>query len=61
MSERGKTPFRGFADAEIAAELHQTVDRPTPREARSQKAQLMSEHQHGIRKDKKLKFHKKIT
>lgn len=61
MSERGKTPFKGFADAEVAAELHQTVDRPTPREARSQLAQLNSVHQHGTRKDRKLKYHKKIT
>lgn len=62
MSKRAKMPWqRQYGQEEIAAELNLTVDRPTPREAKSQKAQLESCHQHGTRKDKKLKYHKKIT
>ncbi|MDP3486695.1 MAG: hypothetical protein Q8S19_02035 [Bacillota bacterium] len=52
---------REFMDEEIAIELHSTLHLTHPREARSQKAQLGSVHQHGTRKDKKLKYHKKIT
>ena len=52
---------RGFIDEEIVAELNSTAHLTLPREARSQKAQLASVHQHGTRKDKKLKYHKKIT
>jgi len=46
---------------EVAAELNINRDRETPREAKSQKSQLESGHQHGTRKDKKIKYHKKIT
>ena len=51
----------GFMNEEIQVELNSTVHLTHPREARSQKAQLGSVHQHGTRKDKKLKYHKKIT
>jgi len=56
-----KIPKANYGQSEMAAQLNTTVDRPTPREAKSQKSQLESEHQHGTRKDKKLKYHKKIT
>jgi len=52
---------RKFMNEEIAAELNETLHLTHPREAKSQKAQLRSVHQHGTRKDKKLKYHKKIT
>lgn len=32
-----------------------------PREAKSQKAQLNSKHQHGLRKDVKIKMNRKLT
>ncbi len=32
-----------------------------PREAKSQKAQLNSKHQHGVRKDVKVKMNRKLT
>lgn len=62
MSKRAKIPGKREYDQEaMAAQLNTTVDRPTPREATSQQAQLQSTHQHGTRKDKKLKYHHKIT
>lgn len=40
--------------------LYKPEGRPRPRETKSQKAQLESEHQHGTRKDRKLKISKKM-
>ena len=52
---------REFLDEEIVVDLNATSHLTHPREAKSQKAQLESVHQHGTRKDRKIKYHKKIT
>lgn len=40
--------------------MHRPAGHPMPREARSQKAQLESAHQHSTSKDRKIPFVKKI-
>lgn len=52
---------REFISDEIPAALNATIHTTHPREARSQKAQLGSVHNHGTSKNLKLKYHKKIT
>lgn len=62
MDKRTKiSSKREFMDDNIAVEMNSAIHLTHPREARSQKAQLDSAHQHGTRNDKKLKYHKKIT
>ena len=52
---------KNIVQEELAHEITAIAGFPKPREAKSQKAQLNSEHQHGTRKDRKIKYHKKIT
>lgn len=64
MSGKEKLPFkRDFGQSEMAAELNAYIQAgvPKPREAKSQKAQLKSEHKHGTRKDFKIKLTDKLT
>ncbi|MCL6609993.1 MAG: hypothetical protein K6T66_00480 [Peptococcaceae bacterium] len=52
MGKRG--PFSGYHEPETIEDLHRPPGSPTPREAKSQKAQLESVHRHGTRKDVKV-------
>lgn len=46
---------------EISRKTYKTEHRHYHREAKSQKAQLFSEHNHGTRKDVKVKINRKLT
>lgn len=46
---------------EVSRRTFKIEDRHFHREAKSQKAQLKSEHNHGIRKDVKVKMDRKLT
>ncbi|RKD27327.1 hypothetical protein SAMN02745883_01719 [Caminicella sporogenes DSM 14501] len=46
---------------EISRKTYKKEDRHFHREAKSQKAQLLSKHQHGTRKDVKIKINRKLT
>ena len=49
MKQRGP-----YNDPETIEDLHRPPGSPMPREVKSQKAQLESEHRHGTSKDVKL-------
>ncbi len=46
---------------EVSRKTYKKEDRHFHKEAKSQKAQLQSEHNHGIRKDVKVKMDRKLT
>lgn len=54
------TNIKGHQE-EFAADIYKKEDRHFHREAKSQKAQLESKHNHGIRKDVKLPIKRKMT
>lgn len=53
MPDKRAVPYRGMFRPETERDQHRPKGAPRPREAKSQKAQLESEHQHGTRKDVK--------
>ncbi len=53
-------PEFNYQEPEIQEDLHRPVGVPRPREVKSQKAQLTSEHQQGTEKNKKMNMSKKL-
>lgn len=53
-------PEFNYQEPETQEDLHRPVGVPRPREIKSQKAQLTSEHQQGTEKNRKMNMTKKI-
>lgn len=53
-------PDINYQRPELQEDLHRPVGIPRPREIKSQKAQLESEHQHGTNNALKMNMSKKI-
>lgn len=60
MSNRPEQPGIEYREPETQEDLHRPIGMPRPREIKSQKAQLKSEHQHGTDNRIKTKMSQKI-